>query len=489
MKKIILFILLNFLTMNVYAETFYTDYSLIESNSLQYNEDYATSDLYKIVKKLGYNNYKIIKTNEGYYQRGHAPSSLKYYDINDTIEGIIYQKSPINGDYTQYRTNSIFKATAGRYIAFKDFASNGTPILNEITITYNDQKIDYTFIENNYTFGDTLEYENWIGIDLGAFYDLKYLKIKMTFTEETLSYIDFMLYVYHDEYGTGNHFTYYDQSLLRYNSEETYYVDFIEPDLFQELLTKTYWIKSSDYANKHSVSYYKGIGTLYKYYTPVKEYLDIYTEEPIDGYLLDKSKSASIYDYYYRDYIEVKDNLETKSDIQNIIISSSIPVSDINVSLYINDKDNKEAIAVINYQKNTFFKKLTISNDEILEEVKNQIESGEISNQVVSTQIIENQTVDEITETTPKENSTNPFKNKIKKDNNTQTKLAKESIESSITENITNANETTKKINYDNKCNTEKYQKYLYILIFTNLITLLLLVFIMCKYLKKIPKK
>ena len=67
MKRMILGILC-LISINVHADTFYTDYVLIEENRLEYLQEYEGDELKKIERKVGYNNYKEVRVNENYYE-------------------------------------------------------------------------------------------------------------------------------------------------------------------------------------------------------------------------------------------------------------------------------------------------------------------------------------------------------------------------------------------------------------------------------------
>ena len=277
------------------------------------------------------------------------------------------------------------------------------------------------------------------------------------------------------------------------------YLNFVDSESFINLLKKTTWIYESEYRYFKSISYYLKINILYRYYTKNKEYLNIYTEEAIDGYNLDYSDHKNLYDYYYRDYIEVLDNIENKADLANFIVSTSLPIDDIKVLYNYNQDDKNDVTAIIKYKEYTFFKKIKFTENEEEIDISSQDDNShlftnikaideEISNEV---EIVESNNNEEL------ENKTIVINNQEKQNN----KNSSESKDNKIIENnfkqdeeiiINNQDEdeliaSINNINYKNDIQPTKYSKYLLLVIILNIIIILLL--IMCKYFKKIHKK
>ena len=364
MRKIILSIIC-FLSINVYAETFYTDYALIEENSEKYIEEYEIGELTKIERKIGYNNYEEIRKNENYYELDLAPSNLYSVDLDDYINKNIYAKEPFNITDEQYNTLRIRKYTSANSIALRSFISSG--VLRSINVTYDGIPINYTITESNYDFKSQLLSNHMIVLNLGKKYSLDKLNIKLIFEDNTLNSINFMLNVYSGTYYLGCSYVYYDNEVFRTNDTEIYNINFIDSTSFNKMLTNISWIRKNNYENTNSVNYYKKNVNLYKYYILDKNYLNIYTTEPLEGYKLDYNSNKYLYDYYKRDYIIVKDEIKNIDELNNIVLSSSIPLDKITIE----NKLNEDYLTIIiKANNNIFFKKYPlITNDEIIQPI------------------------------------------------------------------------------------------------------------------------
>ena len=495
MKKIVVLILcINLVIINVNAETFYTDYKISEIDSEVLSEE---NDLTKVVQKDAYNNYKINEINLGYYEEGYNLENA-YCDLNNFIieKEVIKNSNSLN--QLHYITNSIYQSTKGRYIRIRNFRTTG--ILKSIEFYYENEIINYNIIERNYVFGDIFNYDTSIVFDLYQSYSLDKLTIKFVFEQDAISQLIFTLDVYEKTYlNQGVPYTDYTISFQRVISPEIMYLNFVDSESFINLLKKTTWIYESEYRYFKSISYYLKINILYRYYTKNKEYLNIYTEEAIDGYNLDYSDHKNLYDYYYRDYIEVLDNIENKADLANFIVSTSLPIDDIKVLYNYNQDDKNDVTAIIKYKEYTFFKKIKFTENEEEIDISSQDDNShlftnikaideEISNEV---EIVESNNNEEL------ENKTIVINNQEKQNN----KNSSESKDNKIIENnfkqdeeiiINNQDEdeliaSINNINYKNDIQPTKYSKYLLLVIILNIIIILLL--IMCKYFKKIHKK
>ena len=378
MIKIILSIFCIF-SINVYAETFYTDYNLIEENSTKYKEEYKEGALSKVERKVGYNNYEEIINMEGYYELGHAPSYLNNIDMTDYINKDIYSKKPFNDNNEQYNTMRIRKYSSANSIALRSFITSS--ILKNINITYDGLPVEYTITESNYDFKSPLLSSHMIVLNLGKKYNLDKINIKLIFEDDTLNEIRFMLNVYSGNYYLGSPYVYYDNEVFRSNKDEIYNINFINSNNFDNLLSNITWIRKKDYSNTNSVNYYKGNIKLYKYYSIIKKYLNIYTTEPLDGYKLDNNQKINLYDYYQRDYITIKDDLDDLNLLNNIILSSSIPLDKISIESKITDK---YILAIIKYKNSIFYKKYPIlkKEDNSSNELENKQDEIKISNSI-----------------------------------------------------------------------------------------------------------
>lgn len=379
MKRIILGIICIF-SINVYAENFYTDYKLDKENTTIYFPEYENNELKKYESRVVYNNYKEIKSSGNYYELGKNPVNYPYSDLDDYIDKNSYAKKPYNTDDEQYNTLRINKYSTIRMINLRSFVSSA--ILKEIIIKYNDEIINYTIYETNYNFDTTLNNNHYIVLDLGQNYDLDKLTIKLVFEDNTRSYLAFMLNVYNGTYYIGAPYAYYDNIVYRNNDIETYNINFISNDSFNEFLPKISWIKSRNYDSTNAVNYYKQTKRLYKYFTYTKEYLSVFTDEPLEGYKLDYDYPVTIYNYYSRDFISVNDNLDNLEDLNKIIVSSSIDINDIDIQSKIMDE---YILVTISYNNNTFFKKypLIIDNTNNENEVSLEKEEENIIEEII----------------------------------------------------------------------------------------------------------
>jgi len=505
MKKLLLGLFLTFLFMiRVSAEIFYTNYELVESNSTIYQEE---SDLAKVVVKDAYNNYRKVKNYDGYYELGYAPAK-SIRDIYDFKYGIRISKSPNEFNLPQYITNNMYKYNRGRYLDFSNFNAKG--VLKLLEVYYDNNLIDYTFLKSDYNFEDALIYDNQFVIDLGTIYDLDKLVIKLEYEDESLSLFSFALDIFETNYGFGTPYAYYSTKFLRNSEKEICYINFINNDEFSEFLTQSTWIKAKDYSTTKSVTYYKNPVTLYNFYTLKYEYLNVYSEEPIDGYLLDYNMHKKLYDYYYRDYIEVNDEINTQNDLENLIISSSASLDDINVAVYYNDVDKTKIVAIINYKEYTFFKKYKLVDEKFISNEEGSIHEIPDENKKKEIESINN---DINLNNDNNENKTFEIEN-INKNNNSETdsKVITKNIKKTIignssvksSKNVTSILQNAKNkeeyklfesgveqnssaLEQSDIC--ENYKKMNYILITTNILFLILLILILCKCFENIHKK
>ena len=350
MKKIliILFICIPFLKVN--AETCYTNYELMEEDSLELYEDYLNNELIKIEKHDGYNNYEVINNVLGYYPSNRPPLNYTSYDQEDYQEVNSYSKTPYSKEDNIYNTNRIKKFEKAKTIQLRSFITSA--YLRGLIIRYKGTPIKYSYQQTNYYSNDTLSNNHSIIINLENEYELKDLELEFTFYDNTLSRLAFMLNVYPGSYHLGTSYDYFDNELYRHKYTEKYIVNFLEEDDYLSFLKNISWINSSSYQDTYSVPYYKTSYIKYKYYLTYKNYLNVYTKKPILNYIHDFDDKKEVYDYYIRDYISVDDDI---SDINNINIESSIPLEYITTEY--NDKTN---LLTIIYDDYTFYKKIEL---------------------------------------------------------------------------------------------------------------------------------
>ena len=78
---------------------------------------------------------------------------------------------------------------------------------------------------------------------------------------------------------------------------------------------------------------------------------------------LDLDDKRSVYNYFARDKIEIKDAWNEKESLENMIVRTSIiDKSSIKLTLYKND--NEENILIIKYKDDIFYKKIKIIKDD-----------------------------------------------------------------------------------------------------------------------------
>ena len=354
MKRFLLIIFMCIPIIGVHAETFYTDYELWEENVDSNREVDLDEELYKIEKKDGYNNYEVISSVLGYYPINKPPLDYTYYDTNDYQIVDTYAKTPYSKEDSIYNTNRIKNIKKAGTIVLRSFITNA--YLRDLVIRYKGTPINYTYQQTNYNSNDTLSSDHLIAINLLDRYDLEDLELEFTFYDNTLSRLAFMLNVYQSSYALGTQYDYFDNELYRHKYTEKYIVNFVNEEDFLMLLDNISWIKPSSYSDIYSVPYYKSSYNKYNYYLTYNNYLNIYTKEPIPGYLLDYEDKKDVYDYYIRDYISVDDTI---TDVNNIHLESSLPLEDITTTY--NEETN---YLMISYDKYTFYKKVEVKEEE-----------------------------------------------------------------------------------------------------------------------------
>lgn len=342
MKKIILLILL--IPTYVSGEVFYTDY--YETN------EYEESDLLKTEQKYLYRNYIIIRANAKYYEKDTQPYYVPYIDENDHIESFKPIKEYIKDEElaSTLKINQLYNV---RYLTFKDFSANDA-VIKKIKIYFNNEEINYSFTSNNYDFYSKLIKENEIIIDLGNPYDLKNIEIKIELNNENLSEIAFKLGI-NERYNEKE--KNYSLNIPKGRNNDLYTINFNDVNTFDKFIKeKISWINESQIDEIESVNYYKEKVTLYKYYNTRMVITHDYTEEPMEGYLLNYDDYIIETKYYKKDYIEVKDELNNEIDPYELIVDSSVPKEEIKLSL-ISDED---IMLVIEFKDNIFYKKYII---------------------------------------------------------------------------------------------------------------------------------
>lgn len=292
MKKIILLLILFFITINVKAETIYGQYYKV--NSLN-NEplDEVKIERYKI-----FNTFETIYKDLGYLEE----NNIYIKDENDYIEKEVILTEP--------KDNTIFVEVITPVeeidkIILKDKTKNIK--IYEIEVYYQDKKIEYTV--------DDIGYYPVIGENI----------ITSIYDNDTNTY-------YKDRRPNLP----LELNLMnKYNLEDLKIIIYSDNDILPKFnLDLGHLININLYNKKHIITFknseiqdaiysYKDIIKLYKYYEEQKLKKDIYVKEG-KNLLLDDFKI--IEEFYKREKIVLKDNLtitNTKDDINSLIEYSS----------------------------------------------------------------------------------------------------------------------------------------------------------------------
>lgn len=299
MKKLLLLLLL-IPVLKVNASTYYTDYYEIE----KYEES-------SLVKKEGiklYNTYQEVKNDLDYQE-----TCENYYEDKYIIEELENKEKL---DETYIKTQAIYPGDMLPINGFTIVSINNDTIINEIVITYNNNRIDFT-VENNDSKNITLKKGDSLSVSFNEISDIK--KLKISFKSDKP--IDSLTVIKLVKNGRE---LFFDTFIDTYDITFTDYDEYF--DLYQ---------KYGAYENTSIVKpYYKKTIKKYLCYEIKKEKLNIYVEEG-DNLLLDDYKIVN--KYYKKDYIEISDDIITKNtDLKKLIISSSLDLTNLKIKHNIN---------------------------------------------------------------------------------------------------------------------------------------------------------
>lgn len=279
MKKILLFIILFFISFNyVNAETFYGEYRLVD--------DYSTykDDLLKIENIKLYNTFKV-----NYIDMGYMLDNNEFIkDENDYKEEYIsIDENEIGDEYIKVSSSE----NSTYMIQFKNFESSLK--IYEVEIFYKDKKLPYGFIygideklfnitDNDYsTFIDSNEISNFY-LNLYSRYNIKELNIKI-YTNELDS--KFLL-------SLGDISTF----ITLHKNKNKHIITF-------------------DSEDNSTIYEFKGFKNLYRYYKEEKEILNNYVDYG-NNILLDDYIEFDI--YYIRDKLILDDIMIINNQNQKI---------------------------------------------------------------------------------------------------------------------------------------------------------------------------
>jgi len=427
MKKIILILLL--LPNIAFASVVYTEYE----EYLRDSEEFInSSDTLKREEYRVYNTY-FEETIEKY---ANLEEKLDGYvvDYNDYIikSNIALQKSIYTKNYEMkcldedYLINSITLDSFSNNIkineieiVFKDkIIPFGTKLTNNIGLSKNlfDKKIDNNYVEFS-------QYKGSLYLGFLKSTNLNNITLKIHFPEQDLELISFSLKI-----GTK-----YEQQVninLEKNQSNIITIHF-DNNYNNFLLENNFLI------NDKCITYYYEEIPLYKHTKNNINILNNYKKlNNTDLFLLDDYKIK--YNYYQREKIEIQDDLFLNNEIFNIekyIISSTIPIENLNIIHNINYNSSGTYNLEIYYKEKLIIEKpITYLKEEvkkITEEKKEEVETKEVKVSTTKKTIKKYKKTTKKKITTIKKQSKSTTKLVIKKLNN-QIKLTKSNNNSKI---------------------------------------------------------
>lgn len=358
MKKIILLLLI-LIPIRVNAEIIYTNFYLKEKSFIKYED----SDLIKREETEVYNNYKNLKTNEEYYALASNPSYSPFIDLNDHISLKYYINAKSYNSEGPFTNFLVRKLKTVKFLQFRSFQAPKA-ILNNIKIYNKDKIVNYKIKKTNYDFNSLINSSTDFLLELDDSYNILNLTIETNFTDPSLSRIAYMISAYSEYVLDLSKREFFSNEIIRGNSNETYKVSFLNNDDFKNFIKKVLWINTRDYESTTEVNYYQYFLTKYKYYNINKLYLNDYTQTPLNDCILDYNDHKILYTYYQRDVINIKDEVCSIDDYNNLIIDSSIPVDKLNIESNININRNGDYLMKIKYRNETLYKRVKVNIDQ-----------------------------------------------------------------------------------------------------------------------------
>ena len=444
MKKKIIFIIIIVLCFykNVYAETFYGEYRLVNEYD-KYKEDEVLIEKYKI-----YNTYKKEYIDLGYMK----DNNIYIKDENDYIEETIYDLE--NDEYIEIvtPTKDTFEFTLYNLPLFTK--------INELEIYIDNKKYNY-FIYNRHMLGNTINNMNDNDYDT-IFNHVNDKYITLLFYRTDIENIKIIIYT--EECKDANFeltLTYNKIPITLTNNKKNKHIITFKYD-------ETIDYEQINYINKKTIK-------LYKYYKENIIKLNNYVRNG-DNIIIDDYKD--IYNIYVRDKLVLKDKLVINKKNTKVLDLIEYSTDDVLV-----DCNN------IDYNKNDKYTCNFILNDikiskEITIDIKENMEINNIIFSELKENVEETQELSEIKEEITKDiikNVSSYPKNKIIK----MKKLKKNNLKNNNNTTTKNTSTTTKpiiKISQDNV--KEKDNKYMFKIV-KYLIILNFIIIKIILYLKK----
>lgn len=323
MKKIVLFIILVFLTINVNAKTYYSDYSEYKL----VDEKVEKSDIFDVKIEEKYLIYKEDKT-EAFY-----PSYMEIEDMVKTDETKIVTSSWLDEKPNELIGRNIIEKIVYEYQNMKKIRylkltglinSKDNLHFTELNIFNKTKKLDYEIKSNiegiekikdsdltNYV---VLDKNDEIIIDLKENVDITDLAIMYHFHITETSDIYFTMELYGEEFeNIYAKRTIYSPVNINQFEYPSYLIDEdhfnLENPLYEEKQISETKIKQTKFNIVNEIIKYKTEDLYIKYEKVDREYLDDYYLEPIEGYKLDLDSVKEFYYVRIRDKVEISDEL------------------------------------------------------------------------------------------------------------------------------------------------------------------------------------
>ena len=295
MNKKILLIMLMIFTVNVNAETNYTEYSF-EGYTL--NKNYEGNPLYKYEDTILHYFYTESLSNIVYAPKDEIISKSPQIDIDDYI---IESKQATSNDYNATHVVNLLKSTATlNEIVISNLSIEPDANITEIDIFYGDNIVSYRIDEQHNwlndgdtTIGDKIEGEQ-IKLSFDQYYSPKILKLYITYSVNKKNIPTYSLEV--------------GQNAFNFNNNEKEIKHLLVE--FANSISFNNYKKSGNYIDSFSsdgilINYYTDILN-YKHFDLSRSYYFYSDEEYIEGYKYNTAQDRMGYRLYKREIIEEK---------------------------------------------------------------------------------------------------------------------------------------------------------------------------------------
>lgn len=318
-----LFLLLILIPINTYAQNYYTEY---EPYLLNQSERIETNDLIKEEVIENYYVNKEVKINTGYYPDNTQLEDKPYIDYNDKI---IVSKREWYYQQTNYTKGLLYSTDPGIVNSFIIEGITHLPKFTLYDLNYN--KLEYTIDNNLITLSEEIEIDKLL-----ILFEIE------TDCQFTINFTNGFIFNVH---------------LLKYLRPQ-YEINFV--------------LKTNMKTRLQSMGVYtSAIYPLFEYhiyYTYHYLYYDKgYVEELSTDLTAIYTRKETVYNYYKREIINVKDYLllnENNRDLNGIIESSSISIDDIIITENINYEINGVYEINISYKNIDLTRPIFILNQE-----------------------------------------------------------------------------------------------------------------------------